>query len=186
MTDNTGLYPTGYTPTDSDTTYYATSGDASPELIDAIRAVATIHDEEPYDRSGVPKTLRLITYPASGDAADRWAVWGTDITTGEHSMKLHGADEDAARARYLEELSTWYIANTTNERATATTRRHRNEHETDTTLETHEDLERLPAGKVIDDQGLLAIKTGTGTFLYLADGQHWEPGLPAELAQAIA
>lgn len=45
-------------------------------------------------------------------------------------------------------------------------------------LETPEDLERVPPGTEIDDQGLRAVKGESGAWLY-PDGQYWEPGLPA-------
>jgi hypothetical protein len=48
-----------------------------------------------------------------------------------------------------------------------------------TEINTIEELETLPPGTVINDQGLRAVKTESGVWQY-SDGQYWEPELPAE------
>lgn len=48
------------------------------------------------------------------------------------------------------------------------------------TIEHPEQLDALPTGAEIDDQGLRAVKGETGAWRY-ADGQYWEPDLPCEL-----
>lgn len=54
-----------------------------------------------------------------------------------------------------------------------------------TIVNTPAELEALSIGTVIDDSGLEAVKTESGTWLYTSHdfgplGQYWEPGFPAK------